>query len=180
MGEFTARVQITPAVSEFTRGPALNSKLLPPLIESFWKPRDVDLRDFPPGQKTIRVRVAGDLSGSAVADELNTTLRDGNYTHDRIKLCEGTLAECEAFLQGKGYDKWTENHLRSIEYEIKLPDGGQVTVLEEEIDGKKTFIKFEAENGKDIEAVMQALGLTQKDLILKNRAELLAEQMGLL
>jgi len=52
--------------------------------------------------------------------------------------------------------------------------------LEEEIDGKKTFVKFEAENEKDIEEAVGAMGLTKKDLIFANRAELLAKQMGLL
>lgn len=180
MGEFTARVRVTPAVSEFIKEPALDSKLLPPLVESFWKPKGVDLRDFPPGQKTIRVRVAEDFSGLAVADELNTTLQDGSYTHDRIKLFEGAFPACEDFLQAKGYEKWTENNLRSFQYQLKLAGGATIDALEEEIDGQKDFVKFEAENEKDIEEVVGMMGLSKSDLIFANRAELLAKQMGLL
>jgi len=180
MDEFTARIKITPAISAFLKNHAASLKMLPKPLESYWKPKGVGLRDFPPGQKAIRIRIFLDTSKIAVVEELNTLLENGSYTNSRIKLFEGILTESEFFLNNKGYEKWAENHLVSIEYQLKLADGATIKALEEEIDGKKTFVKFEAENEKDIEEAVGAMGLTKKDLIFANRAELLAKQMGLL
>lgn len=138
------------------------------------------MRDFPPSKKAIRIRIFQDLSGSAATEELNFVASGGSYSDTRVKLFDGTLPDSEAFLQSKGYEKWTENHLRSFEYQLKLAGGATIKALEEEIDGQKTFVKFEAENEQDIEEVVKAMGLSKTDLIFENRAELLAKQMGLL
>lgn len=180
MEEVTAKVKITPKILAFVKKHTVSAKLLTPLIESYWKSKGVVLKEFHPAKKVIRIRVSQDFPKLATVDELNTFLKDNNYTHDRIKLFEGTLAECESFLQRKGYEKWGENLLQSTEYKVKFSSGAIISALEEELNGKKTLIKFEAENEKEINEVMKLLNLSKKDLILKNRAELLAEEKGLI
>lgn len=178
MNDFTAKVKITPQVLDFLKEYSVSSELLTPLVESFWKPKGVNLKDFPPGKKVIRLRALEENLEKASADELNTFLKDGSYTHDKINLLKGSLKEVEVFLEKQGYERWVEIKLRSTEYKIELPSGSRLDALEEEINDKKTIVKFEAENETQIKEVMKLIGLTPQDLILKNRAELLAEKMG--
>jgi hypothetical protein len=180
MGEFTARIKITPTVLDFLKTHSVSQKILPPLAESFWKPRGVNLRAFPPAKKSIRLRsVVGSLEPASV-DEIETPLARAGYIENKVNLFSGSLAESENFLRQKGYEKWAQYIKGAVEYILKLPTGVIVNILEELADGKPFFVKLEAESEKDIEEIIAAMGLTKNDLIFKNRAELIAEQMGLI
>lgn len=180
MEEFTAKVKITPLILDFIKKYAVSSRELPPLINSYWKSKSVDLKDFHPAKKVIRLRAPQDQTNQAAVDELSTFLKEDSYTHDRNRLFKGTTEECKSYLQKGGYEKWGEAQLRSKEYKIKLPSGAMINALEEELNGKKILVKFEAENEKEIDEAMKLLNLSKDDLILKNRAQLLAEEMELI
>ena len=177
MSEFTAKIKINPKVIQFIKKYSLSSELLTPLIESYWKPKDVSLSDFHPSKKVIRLRVFGNDSG--VIDELNTFLKDGSYTHDRIRLFKGPIEKCKEFLSEKGMERWVQVKLQSTEYRVKLADGSVLNALVEEINGKKNLVKIEAKSESQVNSIKQMLGISQGGLILKNRAELLAEELGL-
>lgn len=179
MKEFTAKVKITPQILGFVRKYAVDSRVLSALIESYWKPKGVDLKDFHPAQKAIRLRAPQVESQPAVVEELNTFLKEGSYTHDKRRLFRGTRQECMTYLQERDYEKCGEVKLRSTEYKVKLPGGVVINVLKEELDGKKAYIKFEAEKEEEIKEIMKLLSLFPKDLILKNRAHLLVDEIGL-
>ncbi|MFC1727164.1 hypothetical protein ACFL0Y_01450 [Patescibacteria group bacterium] len=175
MNEFTAKVKITPKILVFIKKYSAKSELLTPLLESYWKPKGVGLKNFPPGKKVIRLRALMERPEKAVVDELNTFLKGGSYTHDKVRLFKGSFEESELFLEKEGYEKWSEIKLGSIKHKLKLLGDLVVDALEEEINGKKTVVKFEAEKESDIDRVKKLLNLTSHELILKNRAELLAE-----
>lgn len=180
MGEFTARFKASPQLLDFLKKYSNSSKSLTLLRESFWKPKGTDLEEFPPNKKVIRLRAQEEQPGEAVIDELNFYLKDDSYTHDKIRLFKGSVHDCEKYLEGKDYERWVEIRRGSTNYKVKLPSGQMVNALEEEINGRKTFIKFEAESEKEIKELMRLLNFSPEDLILKNRAQLLAEERGLI
>lgn len=177
MKDRTAKVKPTEAIVGFIKENSVESKLLTPLLESFWKPKGKSLRDYPPSKTVVRLRAVADRPEKAAVDELNMYPDSGSYTHDKQRLSEGSLSECEAYLDKQGFEKWVEIQLQSTEHRLRLPNGRLIEALEETVNGKPTVVKFEAKDEADIQAVMKLLGLSEADMILKNRAEMLAEKM---
>lgn len=178
MEELTIKVKITPSILAFIKKQAVSTKQLTPLACSYWKPKGVALKEFSPNKKVIRLRSSN--ANTAWIDELDFFSRDGSYTHGRVRLFEGSVSESEAYLQKKNYEKWGEIRLRSIEHQLRLPSSAEVNALEEVLNGKKTLVKFEAKSKQEVEEIKNQLQLSPQDLILKNRAELFAEEKGLI
>lgn len=178
MSRYTAKVRPLAKITGFLKERSVDApRFLSPLLNSYWKPASADLKDFPPSEKVIRLRAEKNDQNRAKVEELATSINKSGYAESRKLLCQGGLPECEKWLKENGYEKWGEEEESALEFIVSLPNGRKIIVLEETFDGQLAYFKFEAESEAEIQEMMELLGLAEKDLLLKNRAELfLAER----
>lgn len=160
--DFVVRTEHSPRLEEKIESKAANSQELSEIKDIFYKPEDLELADFNPREVILRKRKFPD--------------RETKFKIKIVKKPLGYTDTKEKIQSLEDYEKWGEFNSFAVEHELKI-EKEKIKVLVEKFDFGK-YIKIEAPSVETLDKVLEELELERSDIIEKNSAELLAEDMN--
>lgn len=159
--DFVIRTDYSPELENTIEEKAESRQELSEIKDEFYKPEGTDLPDFSPRDVIIRKRTFPDRETLV---KINIIQKPTGYTD--------TKEDVENL---NGYEKWGEFDSYAVEYKLRI-ENEAIPILIETFDFGK-YIKIESPSPEMLDSILQELNLDEGDIIEKNSAELLAENM---
>ena len=159
--DFVVRTSYSTELENRIESKAESRQELSDIQDEFFKPEGTELPDFIPRDVIVRKRTFPDRETLV---KINIIQKPTGYTD--------TKEDLESL---DGYEKWGEFNSYAIEYKMEV-EGEEIPILVETFDFGK-FIKIESPSPEILESILQELNLSKTEIIEKNSAELLAEDM---
>jgi hypothetical protein len=177
MPDYSIRIPVNNYRLQFLEKNGTNKQILSGITDIMYKPVGVDMRKYHPNKTCLRLRQSFGKESTLV--EITTIKTGTGYTDDKKVFGEGATADLKKMAGEMGYEPWGEMTVSSTEY--TLPIGKNlVSCLYQEIKPVGKFIKIEAPSSSAISNTIKAFKVTNKEIIERNAAVLLAEKMGLI
>lgn len=163
MKDFVIRSPYTAELEDHIQSEAKQKQELSEIHDRFYKPEGVPLEEFSPRDVIVRKRTFPDRETLVKIDIIQEPV---GYTD--------TKEEVESL---DGYEQWGEFASSAIEYTLRIEDTDFSVLIEHFSFGK--YIKIEAPSEQMLDILIEELGLEGEEIIEKNSAELLAEDIGI-
>lgn len=160
--DFVIRTDYSSELKDKIESKAESRQELSEIKDEFFKPEGTDLPDFSPRNVIVRRRT---FPNRETLVKINIIQKPTGYTD--------TKEDVESL---EGYEKWGEFDSFAVEYNLKIEDE-EIPILVETFDFGK-YIKIESPSPEMLDSIQQELDLEKDDIIEKNSAELLAENMN--
>ncbi len=159
--DFVIRTGYSTELKNTIKLKAENKQELSEIKDEFYKSEGTDLQDFSPRDVIVRKRTFPDRETLV---KIKIIQKPTGYTD--------TKEDIESL---KSYEKWGEFNSYAVEYKLKI-ENKEIPILIETFDFGK-YIKIESPSPEMLDSIQQELNLDGSDIIEKNSAELLAEDM---
>lgn len=160
--DFVVRAPYSTELKNRIESKASSKQELSEIKDEFFKPEGKDLPDFSPREVIVRKRTFPDRETLV---KINIIQKPTGYTD--------TKEDVESL---DGYERWGEFTSFAVEYRLNV-EGEEILILVETFDFGK-FIKIESPSPEILDSILQELNLDKSEIIEKNSAELLAEEMN--
>ena len=160
--DFVIRVDYLSELEDEIESKAESKQELSEIRDEFYKPEGTELPDFSPRDVIVRKRTFPDRETLV---KINIIQQSLGYTD--------TKEDVESL---EGYEKWGEFTSYAIEYQMKIGKE-TVSVLVEKF-SFGDYVKLEAPSREVLNDIIGEIGLDESQIIEKNSAELLAEDMN--
>jgi len=160
--DFVVRVKYSEKLEKMIESKAESRQELSEIRDQFYKPKGTELSEFSPKNTIVRKR---EFPERGTLAKINIIKKPLGYTD--------TKEDLESL---EGYEKWGDFNSFAVEYRIII-ENEEINVLKEEFDFGK-FIKIESPSPEMLKSILDKLDLDKNELIEKNSAELLAEDMN--
>jgi len=169
----SVRIRFSKNIKDYLVKNGFRQKSLPRLTDIYLKPTGISLKEFHPKDIVFRVRT-NTLSSESKLELIIVTYSKGSYTHKNHILASGKLNIIKKILVNLKLEKYLEVRLDNILWEINK----NLNILEENINGKLMFFKFEAKKKSDIGKFLK--NFKKREIIKKNIVWILSEKQGLI
>lgn len=160
--DFVVRVRYSTDLENRIEAKAESRQELSEIRDQFYKPEGEDLSDFSPRDVIVRKRKFPDRETLV---KINIIQKPLGYTD--------TKDDVESL---EDYEKWGEFSSYAVEYKLTV-ENREIPILIETFNFGK-FIKIESPSPEMLDSILQELNLDRSEVIEKNSAELLAEDMN--
>jgi hypothetical protein len=151
-----------------------------PIEDIFFLPKNKTLQQYNPYDICMRLRTPLEGTAKSSLDEIVIQPHKEGYTTHTTYRETGSKETLLDRADVLGYEQWGAIVRRSYAYVIHLSQQETVSVSYQDIDPLGSYLKVEAQTEHALASVLDMLFVKHKDIIYKNSAVLLAEQMGLL
>ena len=160
--DFVVRVNHSTDLESKIESKAESRQELSEIKDEFFKPEGKGVMKFSPRDVIVRRRTFPDRETLV---KINIIQKPTGYTD--------TKEDVDSL---DNYEKWGEFNSYAVEYKLKV-EGEEIPILVESFDFGK-YIKIESPSPEMLESILLKLDLSKSEIIEKNSAELLAEDMN--